>query len=307
MSSRPSAEWSVHDVLDGLTELGIKADWLDPTEPEFADNIRGYDVAFINCHGDFGEDGTLQGLLTYLGIPYTGSGVATSSIAADKRLTKLSLSESGVELAEYHRLIPGSRQEYRRVRTPVMLKSVNGGSSVGMELVTATDQLEAALLRLQRNGFGDVIAESFVEGVSVTVPVIHVSGRGIMLPPVVCESQREYYDEYSKLSGDQEGAVSYHALTDPGDERITLLHDAVRKVAGTLDFDGAMRVDFIMREHGRPVLLEINTVPGVQQGSNLMLSAQAAGLDYPTVLGVVLSSAQRARLAPWTRQLEGSL
>ena len=297
----------MHDVLDGLGEIGIKADWIDPTEPEFADTIRGYDVAFINCHGDFGEDGTLQGLLTYLGVPYTGSSVATSAIAADKRLTKLSLSDSGVELPEYHRLSLGSGQEFARIHTPVMLKSVNGGSSVGMELVTAPDQFKDSLTRIQENGFGDVIAESFIEGVSVTVPVIHVSGLGIMLPPVVCESQREYYDEYSKLSGDQEGAVSYRALTDPDDQRIALLHDAVRKVAGTLDFDGAMRVDFIMREGGRPVLLEVNTLPGVQQGSNLMLSAEAAGLDYPTVLGVVLASAQRARLAPWMRRLQGVL
>lgn len=304
MASKPSTEWSVHHVVAGLTELGVKADWLDPTDADFVSSICAYDLAFINCHGDFGEDGNLQGLLACLGIPYTGSGVATSAIAADKRLTKLSLATSSVELPEFRRLTADDSNETEQLRVPVMLKSVNGGSSVGMELVTDEKQLESSLLRLQKSGFNDVIAEDFVEGTSVTVPMVRVGDKCILLPPVVCEVRRDYYDEHTKLKGDDDGSVTYRALTDPDDRRIHQLHHAVRNVVSALDFDGAVRVDFILKEAGEPVLLEINTLPGVQPGSNLMLSAEAAGLDYSTVLGVILASAARAKLAPWSRQLE---
>lgn len=303
MVSKHQSEWSINDVLNGLSSLGLEAEWLDPTQPNFADKVREFDAAFINAHGDFGEDGNLQGLLAYLGVPYTGSGVSTSAIAADKRLTKLVLSQSGVLVPPYQRVLPSRPINLSEIEVPLLLKSVNGGSSVGMELVKELSDFTDALKRLQLGGFTDIIAESYINGMSVTVPAIRIKDEKILLPPVVCITQSDYYDEYSKLQGDQNGTVRYQIFTDQTDARLHRLHDAAHNVLNTLDFDGALRIDFILGQDDQPTLLELNTIPGVQHGSNLVLSADAIGIDYPSLLGVILSSASNIeKVAPWTRQ-----
>ncbi|MDH6111842.1 D-alanine-D-alanine ligase [Kitasatospora sp. MAP12-15] len=301
MESKPQSEWSVNDVLAGLRELGVDAEWLDPTVPGFTADVAAFDAAFLNVHGDFGEDGNLQGTLAYLGVPYTGSAVATSVIGADKRLTKLVLGGSSVAIPAYRRLAPGVLPNPAPA-CPVMLKAVNGGSSVGTVLVTEPDELDHTLRQLWDAGFDDVIAESFVDGATVTVSAVRIDQQVLLLPPIACVTDREYYDEYSKLHGEQSGTVRYEALTDPDDPRLRRLHDAAREILSVFDFEGSIRVDFILPQDGEPVLLELNTIPGVQHGSNLVLSAAAAGISYPDLLGIVLASASNtAKLAPWKR------
>ncbi|PBC70147.1 D-alanine-D-alanine ligase [Streptomyces sp. TLI_235] len=300
MESKPQSEWSVNDVLGGLRELGVQAQWLDPTDPEFPSRVMEFDAAFLNTHGDFGEDGNLQGTLAYLGVPYTGSGVATSAIGADKRLTKLVVATSGVASPAHQRLADGADTPAVD-RFPLMLKAVNGGSSIGTVLVTEPDDFRSTLGRLREAGFGDVIAETFVDGATVTVSALRIGDQVVLLPPIACATDREYYDEYSKLHGEKAGSVRYEALTDTADPRLRRLHEATRRVLGLLDPEGAVRVDFILPEDGEPQLLELNTLPGVQHGSNLVLSAQAAGIPYRDLLGLVLRSAANPRkLAPWT-------
>ena len=300
MQSKPQSDWSVHDVLAGLEALGVTAQWLDPTADDFHDRVGGFDAAFLNVHGDFGEDGNLQGTLAYLGVPYTGSGVATSAIGADKRLTKLVLAGSCVTVPAHQRLTPADPVD-AHPGCPVMLKAVNGGSSVGTVLITEPADFEPTLRQLWEDGFHDVLSEPFITGTAVTVPAIRMGGQAVMLPPIACLSDREYYDEYSKLHGEQAGSVHYQALLDPDDQRLGTLHEATREVLATIGFEGAIRADFILTEDGDPVLLEVNTIPGVQHGSNLVLSAEAAGIAYPDLLGVILASARHGRkLAPWT-------
>jgi D-alanine-D-alanine ligase len=303
ISNKPQSEWSVYDVLNGLADLGVEAEWLDPTKPDFVERIRDFDAAFINVHGEFGEDGNLQGLLAYLGIPYTGSGVSTSAIGADKRLTKLVLSQSGIMLPPYLRLSFPKSEDFNNLGFPLILKAVNGGSSVGMELVNDSSNLINALERIRAEGFLDVIAESFIQGTSVTVPAIRINNDAILLPPVECITDNQYYDQESKLRGDQEGIVRYNIFTDVLDERLHRLHDAVRKVLDVLDFEGAFRVDFILGHNNQPILLELNTIPGVQHGSNLVLSANAIGINYPSLLGIILASAKNLeKIGPWVRR-----
>lgn len=303
ISSKPKSEWSVNDVLNGLRSLGIEAVWLDPTKPDFFKKVRDFDTTFINVHGDFGEDGNLQGLLAYLGVPYTGSGVSSSAITADKRLTKLVLAQSGVLLPYHQRVLSPHSNRLPSIKAPFILKAVNGGSSVGMELITDSDDFGNAVNRLNRAGFSDLMAESFIEGTPVTVPAMRIKDKIILLPPIACITDSEYYDEYSKLQGDQDGSVQYQAFMDPTDIRLHRLHAAVRKIVEVLDFDGIIRADFILSQNGQSALLELNTIPGVQQGSNLALSAEAAGIDYPSLLGIILASASNIKkLATWTRK-----
>ena len=303
MSSKPRSEWSINDVLSGLSELGVDAVWLEPTQPDFAERVREFDAAFINAHGSFGEDGDLQGLLAYLGVPYTGSGVASSAIAADKRLTKLVLAHSGVPVPTYRRVSSSHPADLSTIGAPVMLKAVDGGSSVGMELVNDLNDLGNVLKRFHLEGFSDIIAETFVDGLAVTVPSIRIRNEIVLLPPVVCVTDREFYDEHSKLRGDRDGSVQYHTLTDPTDVRLHRLHDAVRKVLEIIDFEGAVRVDFILGHNDQPILLEINSIPGVQHGSNLVLSATSIDIDYPSLLGIILASAANMKkIATWKQK-----
>ena len=303
MSSKPKSEWSVNDVMNGLWRLGVEAEWLDPTQPDFSKRVKEFDAAFINVHGDFGEDGNLQGLLAYLGVPYTGSGVSTSAIAADKRLTKLVLAQSGVLLPYSQRVLSSHLNNLPNIEVPIMLKAVNGGSSIGMELIIDSSDFDKAIKRLNQAGFYDLIAESFIEGIPVTVPAMRIKDEIILLPPVACITDRKYYDEFSKLQGDQNSLVQYQTFTDPTDIRLHRLHDAVRKILEILDFDGILRADFIVDHNGKPTLLELNTIPGVQHGSNLVLSAEAAGINYPSLLGVILASAANIKkLTTWTRK-----
>lgn len=301
MTNKPRADWSVYDVLNGLWKLGIDAVWLDPTQSDFFERVREFDAAFINVHGEFGEDGNLQGLLAYLGVPYTGSGVSSSAIAADKRLTKLVLAESEVQIPDYQRILISEQNSLPEIEIPFILKAVNGGSSVGMELITDTNEFSDAINRLKNGGFVDLISESFIEGMAITVPAIRIKSEIVLLPPIACITDNAYYDKDSKLFGDQNDLVEYQIMTDLTDKRIYQLHDEVKKILETLDFDGSLRADFIIGEKGELAFLEINTIPGVQHGSNLVLSAEAAKIDYSSLLGVILASAKNTdKLAKWT-------
>lgn len=296
MKAKPQDEWSVHDVMAGLVEVGVDVEWLDPTGADFAERVVEYDAAFLNAHGSYGEDGTLQGFLAYLGVPYTGSGVLTSAIGADKRLTKQLAEAARVATPPYERLRGASP---RKISTPLMLKAVDGGSSVGIELVTETEDVAEAAARLRADGFDDLIAEEFVPGASVTVAVLRVGSESALLPPIVCSTVQPYYDEQSKLLGAGCSATHYRALLD-ADDRVAAIFRDVSALLEILDVDGAVRFDFVLSDRGIPMLLELNTLPGLQLGSNLVLAAEAAYIDYPTLVGTVLASATRQRkLVPW--------
>lgn len=302
MSEKPKNDWSIYEVMEGLRSIGVNAEWLDPTDEFFINNIRNYDAAFINAHGEYGEDGNLQGLLAYIGMPYTNSGVATSAISADKRITKMLMRDCGLMTPSSQRIHNDINLSEIEMEKPSMLKAINGGSSIGIAHVTNRLELEKARFQMQHLGFREFILESFIDGISVTVPMIKIGKDIIILPPIECIVEGVYYDDLSKLSGTKDGIVKYNCITNINSDKFKCLNHEMKKIAKNLEFEGAIRADFIISRNGEVQLLELNTNPGVQRGSNLMLSANEIGIKYEDILGLILLSAKNMhKLTPWTR------
>lgn len=302
MNSKRQEHWSVNDIVHGLRKVCSNAEWIDATSPKLSERLKDFDVAFINTHGEYGEDGHLQGLLAYSGMPYTCSGVATSAIASDKRLTKLVLGAVGVEMPSYLRVGSSIGAFPQNFDSPWMVKAVNGGSSVGLECVRSAEEMSKAVFELEQQGFNDLICEPFIQGRAITVPVLQIDTELVILPPIECIPTRAYYDQHTKLYGDVTGQISYKALTDHSDSVHQALISATKKIVHSLPFEGAFRVDFIVDGNNTPQLLELNTVPGMQRGSNLVLAATAAGIEYEELLGIVLASAASHKVVPWRAQ-----
>lgn len=291
---------SVTDILRGLGQLGIHSEWIDPTRPDLAQALQGFDAAFLNTHGSFGEDGHLQGLLAYLGVPYTGSTVASSGIACDKRLTKLILQDPRIARLPHQRVTLAQEPGDVVLEGPSMLKATHGGSSIGIALVRDRCELDAAFRQCIGAGFTDFIVEPFIAGTAMTVPAMYLDGQPIMLPPLICATDGTYYDAPSKLAITDTCKVEFTPLTDPEHDRTRALLEAMLAITSTLNFDGIIRADFLACPGQAPIFLEVNTLPGVQRNSNLMLSAKAIGLTEPEVLAVILASAMnRGKIAPW--------
>ncbi len=298
---KPSSQLSVMDITRSFGNIGISSEWVDPTAPDFIASLEGLDAAFLNTHGPFGEDGNLQGLLAYLGIPYTGSGVAPSGVAADKRLMKLMLHGARVRTLPSQRVKPEWGVPDRLPSFPFMLKACLGGSSIGLSLVSSRSEFARALAEHAGQGFRDFIIEPFVEGVAVTVPVLYFGGSAVMMPPLACKPAAVYYDGPSKLGCARGPSVEFQPIVDRSHPWVGPIHEAMHAICSALDFDGAIRADFLVEQaSGEPIFLEINTIPGVQKNSNLMLSAHALGIEDEEILAAILASADNAeKLVPW--------
>lgn len=301
MRHKPSEQLSVMDITRNFQNIGISSEWIDPTAPDFRSSLERVHVAFLNTHGPFGEDGNLQGLLAYLGVPYTGSGVASSGVAADKRLMKLVLQGTPVRTLPSQRVRPDWGVPNHLPSCPFMLKACQGGSSIGLTLVRNHSDFAEALEEHAGQGFKDFIIEPYIDGTSVTVSVLHFGGRAVMMPPLTCNTRALYYDGPSKLGCAPGSSVDFCPIVDRSHPWVAPIHKAMRAISSALDFDGAIRADFLVDdERADPIFLEVNTIPGVQRNSNLMLSAQALGLDDEEVLAAILASADNAeKLVPW--------
>jgi len=301
IKTKPFEEWSIHHIIAGLSELNIEADWLDPTKNDFIQNVKNYDAAFINSHGEYGEDGNLQGLLAYLKVPYTGSGVAVSAIAADKRLSKLVFDDTGVSCPSYFKVDMLNPEKHLPISERFVIKPVNAGSSVGIELVDNSDDFLKTIKKLKDEGFHDIIAETYIDGLAVTVPALKMNDTVVLLPPIMVVAKSTFYDQNSKLYRYiSDFSVSYELLTDTSDPRLHALFEQFEKMLYLLSHDGLIRADFIIDENNCPSFLELNSIPGVQSGSTSALSAEAVGIDYSSLIGLILASANnKEKLVPW--------
>ena len=231
MRHKPSYELSVVDIAQSFKNIGISSEWVDPTAPDFLGALEGLHVAFLNTHGPFGEDGNLQGLLAYLGIPYTGSGVASSGVAADKRLMKLVLHGVHVRTLPSQRVRPEWGVPDHLPSCPFMLKACHGGSSIGLSLVRKQSEFVEALAEHAGQGFKDFIIEPFIEGASVTVPVLYFGGATVMMPPRACKTAALYYDGPSKLGPAGGPSVDFCPIVDRVHPWVAPIYKAMRAIS----------------------------------------------------------------------------
>lgn len=247
------------------------------------------DVALPNLHGEFGEDGRLQGLLDYLRVPYCGSGVGASAVAADKILCKRVMLSLGVPTPGWQ-VWSGGPVPWRD--RPVMVKPPFGGSSVGMNLVRRREDLLGALTAAARVMDGPVLVEDCITGVPVTVGLLELPGGAVVVfPPLTTEAtEAEFYDVHTKLDVDSRGTVTVQVaeLTSVGLDRIT---ESARTLWQGLGLRGAARVDFIVTDDDRPYALEVNSTPGMSRESNFVVGAAMVGLTHPDVVLAMLHEA----------------
>ncbi|MGW7362051.1 D-alanine--D-alanine ligase family protein [Streptomyces sp. NPDC054841] len=254
-SKCPVEQRSVTALAEALEETGARWKVLDPCEPDFIMDLVGYDVALSNLHGPYGEDGRLQGLLDYLRVPYCGSGVGASAVAADKILCKRVMMTLGVPTPGWHVWTGGPATSNGR---PVMVKPPFGGSSVGMSLVHDPFELPGALANAAGDEGAAVLVEDYVSGTPLTVGLLEVPGDSvIVLPPLATEATEvEFYDADTKLDVDSRSTVAVRAAELAPDVLDKITRD-VRTLWDGIGLRGSARIDFILTEEGEPLIVSV--------------------------------------------------
>jgi D-alanine-D-alanine ligase len=298
----PRAQWSLTALREALTDSGVHCDHLDPTASDFITRIAGFDVAFLNVHGPYGEDGRIQGLLDFLSVPYTSSGVLASSVGMDKLVSKAVFAHLGIATPRSSQLLsPKSSFATADFPLPAMLKAVDGGSSVGLRLIERSDELAPALSEMAQRGFNRCFLEEFITGRALTISVIPSNEGLACLPPLEFVTDAAYYDESTKLGGDGAPAIQYRVPDDLPEHTLKEMTRGAEAVHEFLDCRGAIRVDYMVDADNIPYALEINTIPGLQRHSNLPVSCAEAGLSYhELVIRLLAEAVNRATPAPWT-------
>ncbi len=290
-SEREISLLSGHAVLAALGRRGVQAEAFDPRERPLSELIgQRCERVWIALHGPGGEDGTVQGALEYLGIPYTGSGVAGSAIGMDKLRTKRLAQAIGVASPDALELRGPQDFELalERLRLPLIVKPATQGSSVGMTKVESAAALPAAYAAAAAVD-RSVFAESWITGREYTVALL----QGEALPSIRIETPRGFYDYEAKYFRDDTRYLCPSGLSQPAEQHLRSLALAAFEAAGG---EGWGRADFMMDAAGRPLLLEVNTVPGMTSHSLVPMAARAADIDFDELVWRVLeTSFVRAR------------
>jgi len=281
-------------VLDALKRRGVDAHAFDPRDVSLGElTAQRFARVWIALHGPGGEDGTLQGALDYLGVPYTGSGVMGSAIGMDKLRTKRLALACGVPTADF--VVLRGPQDFavalERLRLPLIVKPATQGSSVGMSKVERAADLPAAFAAAAKLETL-VFAEPWITGGEYTVAIL----QGAALPSIRIETPKTFYDYEAKYFRDDTRYFCPSGLSAPAEAHLASLALAAFEAAGA---SGWGRADFMMDGAGRPLLLEINTIPGMTSHSLVPMAARAVGIDFDELAWRVLeTSLTRQPAAP---------
>ena len=287
-SEREISLLSGNAVLGALKSQGVDAHAFDPAERSLYElKTEGFDRAFIALHGRFGEDGTVQGALEVLGIPYTGSGVMGSALAMDKWRTKLVWLASDIPTPRY-RVIDAKTDWWSVVAElglPLIVKPVREGSTIGLTKVTTVDHDELAIAYREAEEHDDlVLAEEFVAGVELTASILNDRA----LPLIRIEAPQGNYDYHNKYFSDETRYYCPSGLAEPTERAIQAQSmEAFRQVGAS----GWGRLDLILRADGSWQFLEVNTSPGMTGHSLVPMAARQAGIDFPALCMEILRGA----------------
>lgn len=273
-------------VLAALQRSGVDAHAFDPAERELSElKTEKFDRVFVMLHGRYGEDGTVQGALELMGIPYTGSGVMASAIGMDKWRSKLIWQAAGLPIPEYEALTAPTDWEAvaEHLDLPLFVKPASEGSSVGVIKVKTVEDLPAAYAEASKHD-KVVIAESFMSGGEYTVAILN----GKALPAIKIEPANEFYDYEAKYLRDDTRYLCPCGL--PAEQEAEMQHMAqlgFQLIGG----QGWGRVDFLRGEDGKMYLLEANTAPGMTDHSLVPMAARQAGISFEQLVVQILEGA----------------
>jgi len=274
-------------VYKALVSLGLNVTKID-VDRNIASRLakERVDVAFIALHGKLGEDGTIQGLLEIMGIPYTGSGVLASALALDKTYTKKVFHYHNLPMAKYkviEKKVETPGNILGELDYPVIVKPASEGSTIGVTMVREPSGLDSAMSLAF--GYGDrIIIEKYIEGRELTVGILGDEA----LPVIEIVSKTTFYDYRAKY----EPGMSEHivpAKLPP--EQYELAQNLALSAHHALGCKGATRVDMVMDREGKIYLLEVNTIPGMTETSLLPEAAAVAGIDFKQLVVKILSYA----------------
>lgn len=276
-------------VLAALLRQGVDAHAFDPAKRPLAElKTEGFDRVMIHLHGRGGEDGTVQGALELMQIPYTGPGVMASSMGMDKLRTKLIWKALGLAVPDFVLLEDHSdfAAVEQQLGLPLFVKPACEGSSIGITKVKNAGELKAAYEAAKRYD-SVVIAEKNIGGGEYTAAILN----GQVLPFVKIEPATEFYDYEAKYNRDDTRYICPAPIAAEMGEQIA---EMVRKGFWAIGGTGWGRVDFLMDEAGKPYLLEVNTSPGMTDHSLVPMAAKAAGINFDQLVLNILSGAHVA-------------
>jgi len=241
------------------------------------------DVAFIALHGRFGEDGTVQGLLELLRIPYTGSSCMASAIGMDKVITKKILVSEGIKTPAFQVLY--SMEDKRTIDYPLIVKPPCEGSTIGINIVFNDDEFYKALEEVFLLG-NKVLIEKYIKGKEFTVAVFEDE----VYTPIEIKPKKGFYDYNSKYT---KGATEYIIPPQCRDDIVKEMMETAKKTYKAIGCSGAARVDFMLdSKEDIPYVLEINTIPGMTETSLLPKAAAYHGIDFKSLVEKILKSAR---------------
>ena len=274
-------------VLAALKRKGVNAHAFDPRDQGIEQLLaQRFQRVFIALHGRFGEDGTVQGALETLGIPYTGSGVMASALAMDKWRTKLAWLASGIPTPVYELLTADSNAAdvTARLGLPLMVKPAHEGSSIGITKVDSVEKLAAAY-ELAAKLDDTVIAEQFIAGREITAAILDNEA----LPLIRIEAPQGNYDYHNKYFGNE---TKYHCPSGlPGDLEKQIRQQALAAFR-IIGCRGWGRLDVMLDAEDRPWFLEVNTIPGMTDHSLVPMAAREHGIGFDDLVVRILASAR---------------
>jgi D-alanine-D-alanine ligase len=279
-------------IHGALLKLGYTSKFIDFKEKHIGD-LKELDVAFVALHGKYGEDGTVQGLLELLNVPYTGSGVLSSAIAMDKIYSKKIFELEGIltppgiylDRGDKNKLADRYDEIGKKIGYPVIVKPNRGGSTIGVTILQDGSGLQTAA-ELAYGYDSRVIVEKYIKGRLLTVSII--GADPVCLPIIEIRPKSGFYDYRSKYTP---GLTEYLVPAPVNDALAKEISAVALKCHTSLDCSGISRVDLILGDDGQPYFLEVNTIPGMTSTSLVPKAADAAGIDFETLVEIILNSA----------------
>ena len=277
-------------VIDALTTAGVDVVAIDVGDDLLARlQSEEIDRAFIILHGRGGEDGSMQGLLECLGIPYTGSGILASALAMDKLRTKQVWQSLGIPTPRHAVLASESDclQASTELGFPLIVKPAHEGSSIGMAKVNSAQELVAAWQDAAKYD-SQVLVEQWIHGPEFTIAVL----RGQVLPPIALGTPHVFYDYDAKYIAND---TQYRIPCGLDSVKEQELIDLTARACDAIGIEGWGRLDVMQDEQGRFWLLEVNTAPGMTDHSLVPMAARAAGLDFQQLVLAILAESVTTR------------
>lgn len=278
------------NVFKALQNLGYKNAELIEVDANIAATLRTKNIEFVYnaMHGRFGEDGCIQGMLEVMGIPYTGCGVMASSVCMNKEYTKNILKEAGIPLIKSVLIKKGEdyKEKIKELKYPFMLKPVSEGSSIGMYKVNNPEEMAECFEKSAKYG-QDVMVEEFIQGKGLTVGVLEDGDKMFATEIIEFRTKTEWYDYEAKYTA---GMTEFIIPAELSEEMTKKVKQIAVDAFKACDCRGVSRVDFMVADD-KAYVLEINTSPGMTDLSDLPAQSNAMGIDYDTLVQIILNGA----------------